>query len=133
MKGLLRSFVVHTIVLWFIATYVGGIVFGADPKTLAMGALVLTLMDALIKPFINLLLLPFNLVTLGTFRWISSVFTLYVSTLLVPGFSVVGFKYAGLTTDFFIIPAFGLSLLWAYIALAILISFFVSLIFWLLK
>ena len=131
MKGIIRSFVIHLGILWVIASAIGGIEYGGNFQTLAMGALALTAVDTLIKPFINLLLLPFNLVTLGTFRWISSVFTLYISTLLVPGFSVVPFRYPGLVTSMFIIPPIELSLLGAYVALSILISIGVSIIFWL--
>ncbi len=130
MKGILRSFLVHLIILWAIATYIGGILYGGQFQTLAMGALALTAVDTLIKPLVNLLLLPFNLVTLGTFRWISSVFTLYISTLLVPGFSVVAFKYPGLVSNWFIIPPIDLSLFGAYVAISILISICVSLVFW---
>lgn len=133
MKGIIRSFVVHLVVLWVIASYIGGIEFGANLRTLALGALALTAADTLIKPFLNLLLLPFNLITLGVFRWISSSFTLYIATILVPGFSVVPFKFAGFTSELFIIPPITFSLIGAYIILAILISFLVSLIFWLLK
>lgn len=132
MKTLLRSLIVHSIVLWFIATQIGGINYSNDFKILFLGALALTLVDSLIKPFINLLLLPFNLITLGTFRWISSVFSLYLSTLFVPGFSIAAFKYAGLVTTFFIIPPFSLSLFGAYILIGILVSILVSLLFWLI-
>lgn len=132
MKGLLRSFAIHAGVLWFIAANVGGIEYANDPKILLSGALGLTLVDALVKPFINILLLPFNLVTLGTFRWISSVIALYLTTLIVPGFVIKAFIYPGLVTNYFIIPSLTLSLLGAYILVGILVSFFVSLLFWLL-
>ncbi len=131
MKGLLRSFIFHAFVLWFIATNVGGIHFGNDPKVLLLAALALTFVDMLIKPVINLLILPLTLITLGTFRWVSSVFTLYLTTLLVPGFAVVAFTYPGLNAGFIIIPAITLSLLGAYIALSILSSLFVSFLYWL--
>lgn len=130
MKGILRSFLFHVLILWVIATYVGGIEYGKQFQILAMGALALTAVDALIKPLINLFLLPFNLITLGTFRWVSGVFTLYLSTLLVPGFSVVPFKYPGFISTMFIIPPIELSLIGAYIAIAILVSICVSLLFW---
>ena len=133
MKGILKSFVIHTFVLWLIATYLGGVQFGNDPKILLGGGLALTLVDILIKPLLNLLLLPFNLVTLGTLRWVSSVFTLYISTLLVPGFSVVAFKYPGLVTNMFIIPPLSFSVIGAYIIISIIISIIVSFIFWLIR
>lgn len=131
MKSILRSLTIHSLVLWLVATYIGGIHYNLDLKVLLLAGLALTIVDALVKPFVNILLLPFNLVTLGAFRWISSVFTLYLTTLLVPGFSVVSFQYQGLTTNFFIIPSFSLSLLGAYVLIGILVSFFVSLLFWL--
>lgn len=132
MKAFVRSFAIHAAVLWFIASNVGGLEFGNDPKILLSGALALTLVDALIKPLINLLLLPFNLITLGTFRWVSSVAALYLTTLVVPGFAIRAFVYPGLATSYFIIPSLTLSLLGAYILIAILVSFFVSLLFWIL-
>lgn len=132
MKGLLRSFAVHTAVIWFIATNVGGIEFANDPKILLSASLALTLVDALIKPLINLLLLPFNLVTLGVFRWVSSAAALYLTTLLVQGFTIKAFAYPGLVTEYFIVPSLTLSVLGAYILIAILVSFTVSLLFWLL-
>lgn len=132
MKGLLRSFIIHAGILWFVASNVGGIEYANDIKILLGGAFALTLVDALIKPLINLLLLPFNLVTLGTFRWVSSVFALYLTTLVVPGFAIRAFNYPGLATEFFIIPSLSLSLLGAYILIAILVSFLVSFFFWIL-
>src|SRR5688572_12173068 len=102
MKGLLRSFVIHAGILWFVATNVGGIEYSDDIKILLGGAFALTLVDALIKPLINLLLLPFNLITLGTFRWVSSVIALYLTTLVVPGFAIRAFTYPGLATEYFI-------------------------------
>lgn len=133
MKGLLRSFAVHAGVLWFVATNVGGLEYAGDPKILFGAAFALTLVDSLIKPLINLLLLPFNLITLGTFRWVSSVAALYLTTLVVPGFALGAFVYPGLVTEYFIIPSLALSALGAYILIAILVSFIVSFLFWLLR
>jgi len=130
MKGLLRSFIIHTIVIWLVAEYVGGINFNT-PSTLFAAGFALMLADAILKPLINLFLLPFNLITLGVFRWISSALMLYLTTLVVPNFSVQAFKYQGLTSEFFIIPQIDLSVFGAYILLGILISFVVSLVFWL--
>lgn len=133
MKGFFRSYLIHLFALWVIANNIGGIHFGKDPRVLLMGALALTVIDVLIKPLINLLLLPLNLVTLGTLRWVSSVFTLYISTLVVPGFEVVAFKYPGFTSNMFIIPPIDFSLFGAYIILSIFISIIVSFLFWLAR
>ncbi|MBI4033154.1 MAG: phage holin family protein [Candidatus Blackburnbacteria bacterium] len=133
MRRFLRSLSIHAIVLWFIAMYVGGVSFGNDLKLLVIAALALTLADGLIRPFINLLLLPLNLVTLGTMRWVSSAITLYIVTLVVPSLKITAFTYPGLSTGLFIIPAITFSVLWAFIVIALLLSFFSSILFWLFR
>lgn len=133
MRRILRSFGVHFLIVWFIAISIGGIDFGGALPILAYGAGALTLADSLLKPFINLLLLPFNLVTLGVFRWVSNVVTLYIATALVPGFSVVAFTYEGLATPFIVIPSVALSVFFAYILLSFVISILSSILFWLVK
>lgn len=130
MKRFLRSLFIHAFAIWIISENVGGIDYSGDFKILFLGAAALTVTDSFLKPIINLLLLPFNLVTLGVFRWVSSVITLYIATLLVTGFSVVSFVYPGLASNYFIIPSFSLSVFWAYILISFLISVSTSLLFW---
>lgn len=133
MKSLLRSYIIHAFVLWFLAAYVGGIHYGNNLNILLVASLALTFVDLLIKPVINLLILPLNLITLGMFRWISSVFTLYLTTLLVPEFVISAFVFPGFNASFIVIPVISLSLLGAYIALSILSSFIVSFLYWLVN
>ncbi|OGY12160.1 MAG: hypothetical protein A3H88_03595 [Candidatus Blackburnbacteria bacterium RIFCSPLOWO2_02_FULL_44_9] len=133
MKRPLRSFFIHLLAIWLISKYLGGIDYGNNPQFLALGALALTAADMLLKPLLNLLLLPFNLVTLGFFRWISNVVTLYIATTLVRSFSVVPFVYPGLTSNLFIIPEIPFSPFAAYIAVAFFISLVTSFVFWLSK
>jgi len=131
MKRLLRSFFIHAFAIWVVAQNFGGIDYGNSWKYLALGAVALTIADGILKPLINLLLLPFNLVTLGVFRWVSGVITLYIATTLVSGFSVVPFVYPGLNSNWFIIPQIPFSLFAAYIVVAFAISLVAGLIFWL--
>lgn len=131
MKRIIRAFAVYTLILWFLANYVGGVEFGNDPKILLSGALALTLAELFLKPIINLLLLPFNLVTLGVFRWVSNVLMLYITTLIVPGFSIIPFTYPGFSSNLFIIPEMQLGLIGAYVLLSFVLSVVASFVFWL--
>ncbi len=133
MKRLLRSFLIHAFAIWFIAKNFGGIDYQNSLNFLALGAVALTVADGLLKPLINLLLLPFNLVTLGLFRWVSGVITLYIATTLVKGFQIVPFVYAGFQSNLFIIPSISFSLFTAYIIVAFLISLVTSFLFSLAK
>lgn len=132
MKRILRAFIIYSGILWFISTNIGGIEYGENITTLLMGGAALTVAEMLLKPIVNLLLLPFNLVTLGVFRWLSNVIMLYLATLAVSGFSVVPFVYKGFTSNLFIIPSFDLGLLGAYIFISIVLSVLASIVFWIL-
>lgn len=131
MKRIIRAFAVYALILWFLANYIGGVEFGNDLKILLSGALALTLAEIFLKPIINLLLLPFNLVTLGVFRWVSNVLMLYITTLVVPGFSIVPFTYPGFSSNLFIIPEMQLGVIGAYILLSFVLSVIASFVFWL--
>ena len=54
-------------------------------------AVVLGLINVFIKPVINLLTLPLNIVTLGIFSLILNALIIMLLGLLVPGFGVSGF------------------------------------------
>lgn len=86
-----------------------------------------------VKPIINLLILPINLLTFGLFKWVSSVVALYVVTLVVPGFRIVGFRFAGYASAWLDIPGLELTGFLGYVGFSFLLSILTSLIYWLLK
>lgn len=131
MRKILRAFIFHAGVLWFVATQIGGIEFADTVKTLAFAAIALTLVETLLKPVVNLMLLPLNLVTLGTFRWVTNVLTLYLATVLVPGFKIVEFTYKGFQSGAVIIPEMHFGAFMAFIVLSFVVSFVTSFLFWL--
>ncbi|MDO8497437.1 MAG: phage holin family protein [bacterium] len=54
-------------------------------------AVVLGIINVIIKPILLILTLPFNIVTLGLFTFILNAFLILLASLFVPGFSVHGF------------------------------------------
>lgn len=132
MKGFIRSVAVHAFAIWFIAQNIGGISYNNDVKILFLGAAALALANMFLKPLLNIFLLPFNLITLGLFRWVANVVTLYVATTLVSGLSISAFVYPGLVTPWFIIPEISFPLFAAFIAVSFFLSIATSFIFWLI-
>lgn len=57
-------------------------------------AIVLGIINTLIRPFIKLLTLPINILTLGLFTFVINAFLVLVASWLVSGFSVDGFLWA---------------------------------------
>ena len=56
-----------------------------------IASIVLALMNAIVKPILFLLTLPLTILTLGLFLFVLNAITLWLTALLVPGFTVHGF------------------------------------------
>lgn len=132
MKKILRHFIIDTAVLYFVSQNVGGLNFSGGISTIFLTGAVLAVTTMLIKPLINILLLPLNLITFGLFKWITHALSLYIVTLIVPGFSINGFHFAGFDSYWFSIPSLNLAGLLGLIAFSFLISFGSSLLYSLL-
>lgn len=131
MKSLIRSILVFSLGIWLVSTYIGGLSFSGDPSTLFLAALAIALGNILIIPLINLLLLPINILTLGSFRWISAVILLVVVGVIVPGFSVGAFQLSPISTPIFNFPGLWINTFFAYILVSFFLSVFSNFFFWL--
>jgi len=132
-KKYLRFFLINYLALWLVAKYISGVVFLGGNQTMAMTALVLTLIGLLIKPLINLLLLPINLLTLGSFRWLVNVVTLWLVTIIIPQFTINSFYFAGFNYKGFIFPSMFLAVFWVYVLTAFIISLVTTISLWLIS
>lgn len=133
MKTLIRSFLINFGALWLVNQLFSGILLGQGYETLAMAALALGLFNLLIKPILNIFFLPLNLLTMGTFRWLVNVATLYLVTMVVPGFSIVSFSFVGLVYSGMSIPAFSVAGIPALILTSFVLSLISSFFYWLVK
>ncbi len=133
MKRILRHYVIDTVTLYLVSKMTEGLVFQKGLESILLAGVGLALTTMLLRPIINILLLPINLITFGLFKWISSAITLYLVTLVVPGFNILGFNFLGFSTSYFSLPAFSLGGIFVYVGFSFLISIISSLIFWLVK
>lgn len=133
MKRIIRHYTIDTFSLFLVTRTAQGIVFDSWPKTLLMAGLAIMATSLFAKPVINLLLLPLNMVTFGLFRWISSAVILYLVTLIVPGFKIVGFNFVGYASPWLDIPKINLPGMFAYVGFAFIFSLITSIIYWIVK
>ena len=59
-------------------------------KSALIAALVLALMNTIVKPILFVLTLPFTILTLGLFLLVLNAITLWLTSKVVPGFSIHG-------------------------------------------
>jgi uncharacterized membrane protein YvlD (DUF360 family) len=114
-------------VLSGVITYVGGF------QTLFMASLVLAAVNLVVRPIINLLLLPIHLVTLGVFRWVANVATLFAMTRLVSNFMINPFSFGGLNLTYVIIPPIHFSTFGAFLYVTLVLTLVFHFLYWLLQ
>lgn len=90
-------FLIHWLVtgvaLWVTAYVLPGVVVSSW-QALAIAAIVLGLLNALVRPVLVLLTLPITILTLGLFYLVVNGLVFLLAARLVPGFEVSGFWWA---------------------------------------
>lgn len=91
--GFLIHWAIVAIALWVTTHIVPGVTV-ASFGTLVLAALILGLVNALVKPVLVILTLPLTLLTLGLFYFVVNGIAFGLAAALVPGFSVASFMAA---------------------------------------
>ena len=93
MKGFLFRLLITAFGLWAAATIVPGVEI-TGWRALLVSALLLGIVNAVIRPIILILTLPLTVLTLGLFLFVLNAFCLWLASALVKGFEVHGFLAA---------------------------------------
>jgi putative membrane protein len=93
MPGLLLRWALNAFALWVVSVIVPGIHADGIAATF-VAALVLGILNALVRPIVLLLTLPINLLTLGLFTFVINALMLEMTSGLVRGFTVDNFGSA---------------------------------------
>ena len=88
--GFFIRVLINALAIYFTAAIVPGIELSGAMAALGAG-LVLGLVNAVVRPILILLTLPFTLLTLGLFLFVLNGLCLWLTSLLVKGFEVHGF------------------------------------------
>lgn len=90
MPGLLLRLLICALGLWLAAALLPGI-YISGPGTLLLAALLLGIVNAVVRPVLILLTLPITVVTLGLFLLVVNAATLGLVANLLDGFTIAGF------------------------------------------
>jgi putative membrane protein len=130
-RNFVKNILFNAFAIFFISQVLPGVkVFGGLP-TYLLGGLALTLLLKLLKPILNILALPLNIVTLGFFSFLINVIIFYILTVLVIGITISSFTFPGYEYAGFIIPKIYVNTLFAFILVSFLQSMAVSFLDWL--
>lgn len=90
MAGFLIRAVVSALALWLAAVLIPGISF-SGVGSLVLAAVLLGVVNAIVRPILIVLTLPLTILTLGLFLLVVNAAMLGIVGALVPGFTVDGF------------------------------------------
>jgi putative membrane protein len=90
MVGFLLRAAISALGLWVASLLLPGISF-ESPTKLAIAALLLGVINAIVRPIAFILTLPLTLVTLGLFLFVLNAAMVGLVARLVPGFTISGF------------------------------------------
>lgn len=133
MKNFFRNCLFNSFAIFFLSQVLPGVKVSGGLFTFLLGGLALTLLLVLLKPVLNLLALPFNILTLGFFSFISNIIIFYLLTVLVTGISISSFMFPGISYFGFVIPQIYFNTLFAFLIVSFLQSICVSFLNWLME
>jgi putative membrane protein len=134
LRLLLRSIAINLASIYIAAMILGGVItFYGGFTTLVAAAIVISLANLLVKPLIHLLLLPIHLVTMGLFRWVANLITLYLVTLIIPTMKIHSFVSPRTDLVYLIIPSIHFSAFGAFILATLTLTAVFHFLYWLLQ
>lgn len=92
--NLLKPFIATALTLVVLTYFLPNVTF-LHWTTLILAAIVITLLNSIVKPVLKILFLPVNIVTLGLFSVVIHVGLLWLATYLVPGFQISNLSLFG--------------------------------------
>jgi uncharacterized membrane protein YvlD (DUF360 family) len=134
MKKILRIILIEFAGLAVANQLATGLTFQNSVEGVLVTSVALGVAMHLIKPLINILLLPLTMATMGLFRIVGHAITLFIVDVALNQFEVVGFHFVGFSSALFDIPAINFDKgPFAYLAFSLLIWFVTGLINWIRK
>jgi len=133
MKKQFRNTFVNFAALFLVSKLTNGINFSDNYITLFWAASLLTVLNLIIRPILNLILTPINLITLGAFRWVINVLIILMISLILPEFRIIKFAFPGFSYRGFVIPQISFSFFWALFLISFMIEIAREIIFWIFE
>lgn len=129
MKKIVRIFAVEVAGLYITSQIAQGLAFEYELEGLVITGIALAIAMYLVKPIVNVLLLPLNMITLGLFKFLSHAVTIYIVDIALSQFQVQGFHFPGLVSRYLDLPSITLAEgPLAYVAFSVLLSVITALL-----
>src|SRR6266550_2227230 len=133
MKTILKSIIFYTISLYVVSELFSGLRISGGLPTVFLGGLILAGMSLILKPVLQIISFPINLITLGLFSFVINAGLLYLMTRFVPRISVHAFTLHSIMYKSVALPRISLNIFLAFIFISFMVSFIATILMWLTK
>lgn len=130
-KTIIRSIVFNSTALFLLSLTFTGLKINGGFGNLLLAGVSLSLISLLAKPILNIISLPFNLITFGLFSFITNAIILYLLTVFYPSVSIASFTFKGFSFVGFVVPVIYFNTFFAFVFLAFGLSLILSFLKWL--
>ena len=88
---LIARIVINGIALWVLAYYFPNFILSGGVESLIIGALVLAVINAFVRPILKIIAAPFMLLTFGLFNIVINIALLYIADQVLTQLTITGF------------------------------------------
>lgn len=132
-KDFILSTAIHTLAIFLLTQILPGVAVSGGLLTLFIAGFSLTILDLLVKPILNIISFPINLVTLGLFSIVTNAIILYLLTVFVPNVAISSFTFPGAELGGVTLSKMEFSTLATFIFASVTLSVIVTVINWLIE
>ncbi len=118
MKGAVKHIFLYAFALFITSSMFDGLTLSGGFQTLLIGGILLAIGFKILRPVINIITLPFNMITFGLFSILTTAFILFLITLVYPSIHVAPFYFHGFNSFGVEIHPFQVTLLLSYVIIS---------------
>ncbi len=131
MRWILRQLLFHLSALLVTSRFIPGFSIGSSYENIEIATVALAVINVFVKPIVKILFLPLNIITLNLFSIVINIGVVFALTKLVPTVTISSWQFSGFSAYGFSVPGFGFTVLYTFIAVAILLTTVVTFLNWL--
>lgn len=131
MKTIFRSIIFYSFSLYLVSELFSGLKISGGLFSIFTGGLALAAASLFLRPLLQIIAFPINLITLGLFSFFINAFLLYLVTRFIHSISVRPFTLHSFTYQHIVFPKVPMNIYVTFIFLSFVLSCVVSVLTWL--
>ncbi len=133
MRKIAREILISSGSLYLVSLFISGFKVQGGIISYFISGILILLADYILKPILNFISIPFNVLSLGLFSSVINAVTLYIITIIFPKIVIDGFYFSGIVYKTISIPPFYVTRLLSYLVISFIIQVIKQIVFWLIE